>query len=129
MQPPSDPTIRKALAERALRSGRARLTRWVKANFADLQAARRDLGSTWEDLAAVARDAGQTNAFNQPPTSDAIRMAYLRVEKAMTAETKSRWQQPATEGRETAAPPPDTDPLADIRAGMAGSGRKPPQPI
>jgi hypothetical protein len=92
---------KRTLAERALR-GRSGLFNWIRANFAELSATRAELKSTWEDLAAAAGSEGLTDAAGHPPSAEAVRKAWLRVEQAIAA----RPGQTAPAPESTPAPPP-----------------------
>ncbi len=79
--------LARTLAERA-QTGRARMYLWLKDNFDDIDRARTDLHSTWDDIAKAAEAAGQKNARGGAPQAEAIRKAFVRLKAEMQAAGK-----------------------------------------
>jgi hypothetical protein len=81
----------------------------LRAHYAEIEAARRDLRSTWDDIAKAAGEAGQQNARGNPPQAEGVRKAFMRLRDEMAnggraaSATRPRGQaKPASK----ASPPP-----------------------
>jgi hypothetical protein len=100
----------------------------------------------WQALAAEFGAQGYTDADGKPPSVEGARQTWWKVRKTIKARRAAAARQPppipTPRARVPAQPqpvvrsvappapavPPDDD-LADIRAGMARSSRKPPDPL
>ena len=80
----SSSVFAKKLAAQALQ-GRSRLYHWLRANYAELAAAREQVRSTWADLAAIVVEAGLKDARGQDPSAEAVRKAWQKVARDVKA--------------------------------------------
>jgi hypothetical protein len=125
----------KALSERTLES-RSDLYRWLHSHHKELAPVLSVPRPKWRVLAGLIGE----RWGSAPPTGNAVRAAWLRLEKDMAPKrpTPSRSATAAPAGRVANAPRPiapparkpgDKDDFAELRAGLASSSRKPPEPL
>jgi hypothetical protein len=117
--------------------GRTGLRGWLFDHFEELKPAMSGKRPPWSALALTAAQAGHKKD-GQPYSRQTIREAWkaLEVQMARSGPTQQRAAVRPSVGAPVAPPaakpatdPSAPDPLADIRAGMAGSGRKLPDPM
>jgi hypothetical protein len=138
-KPKPDPI---AVLSAAAKTRRSTLYGWMQQNYAEFERVVQEaVRPNWDALSKAFTDQGLRDAGGQPPSSEVTRLTWIRVRKAMKAREASRAKgSPARPVRpaqtpvvRTVAPPTPKpskdDDFAALRAGLASSSRKPPEPL
>lgn len=124
MQRPRKSELAEKLAAQVMLPGRrSQLYNWLRGHYAELSEARRQVRSTWEDLAAIVVDAGVKGARGQEPTAEVVRKAW----QAVTRDLKPAEGTPAEPASDAPPRPRRKAAKGDQSAPDDDSGDLPPR--